>query len=79
MEKAQPFGDRSKTFWHGVNAIVDIQKSSEIDTENYSVSAAPKQKLTVEEIETVRMHAIVYLHSISSKISKLIALIFIFV
>ena len=53
MEKSHNLGDRSRTFWHGVDAIVEIQKSSEIDTENYSISAAPKERSTDEEIETV--------------------------
>ena len=42
-----------RSFWHGVDAIVEIQKSSGIDTENYSISAAPKERSTDEKIETV--------------------------
>lgn len=53
MEKCHQVGDRSRSFWHGVDAIVEIQKSSGIDAENYSISAAPKERSTDEKIETV--------------------------
>ena len=46
--------DRSGTFWHGVASIAGIQKSSQVDGNNYTISTVQKQKLHDEAYAKVR-------------------------